>query len=249
MWQTRLSWELSKYVATQRPARRRFADSPLLLQIVSESGIAAGFRRIEAVSGPGLYDLLTGRERIVQALSSSLKVQPEQLEARIAGVYEEQRRLVAEVESLKVRLDFPLPRLALNRVLQADMAITRSDALLSKAVRLPSGIQLLVQQMDGVDAAALSIAAQHLQNSLGEQSAIVLGSIAATDKVCLVAAFSPSVVKLGASAGGLLGPLAKLLGGGGGGKPGFAQAGGRDTGRIAEALALAQQQLLAKLAE
>ncbi len=104
-------------------------------------------------------------------------------------------------------------------------------------------MQLLVQQLDGIDAAALAVAAQHLQELLGDPVAVVLGSAAAADKVCLVAAFSPAVVKLGVSAGGLMGPLAKMCGGGGGGKPAFAQAGGRDPARLVDALAKAREQL------
>ena len=72
-------------------------------QIVSESGIAAGVRRIEAVSGPGMYDLLSARETIVKALATSLKVQPDKLESRVASMAEEQRKLASEVEKLKVR--------------------------------------------------------------------------------------------------------------------------------------------------
>jgi len=115
--------------------------------------------------------------------------------------------------------------------------------LMPLALRLPSGVRLLVQQLDGVEAAALGAAAQHLQAQLGDPVAVVLGSVAADDKVCLVAAFSPAVVKRGASAGGLLAPLAKMCGGGGGGKPAFAQAGGRDPTRLSEALAAACEQL------
>jgi alanyl-tRNA synthetase len=122
---------------------------------------------------------------------------------------------------------------------QSEVAITRAEALLSRVVRLPGGVQLLVQRLDGVDAGALGMAAQQLEKALGDPAAVVLGSAAADDKVCLAAAFSPSVVRQGASAGALLGPLAKLCGGGGGGKPAFAQAGGRDTARIEEALSLA----------
>jgi alanyl-tRNA synthetase len=88
-----------------RPCARR--DSPaahhLRAQIVSESGIAAGVRRIEAVAGPGVYDLLSEREKIVKSLAASLKVQPDKLESRIAVMSEEQRKLAAEVESLKAR--------------------------------------------------------------------------------------------------------------------------------------------------
>ena len=74
------------------------------MQIVSESGIAAGVRRIEAVSGPGMYDLLSARETIVKALATSLKVQPEKLESRVASMAEEQRKLANEVDKLKVWL-------------------------------------------------------------------------------------------------------------------------------------------------
>jgi alanyl-tRNA synthetase len=69
---------------------------------VSESGIAAGVRRIEAVAGPGMYDLLSARESVVKALALSLKVQPDKLEARVTSMAEEQRKLSAEVERLKV---------------------------------------------------------------------------------------------------------------------------------------------------
>ena len=210
---------------------------------MSESGIAAGVRRIEAVTGPGLYDLLSGRERIVRALTASLKVQPEQLEARVAGIYEEQRKLSIEVERLKVGEPGCRVLPSLTRLLQSEVALTRAEALLSRVVRLPGGVQLLVQRLDGVDATALGAAAQQLEKALGDPAAVVLGAAAADDKVCLAAAFSPSVVRQGASAGALLGPLAKLCGGGGGGKPAFAQAGGRDTARIGEALALASERI------
>ena len=126
------------------------------------------------------------------------------------------------------------------------MAVAKAEALVSRAVRLPSGITLLVQQLADTDAASLGVAAQRLQERLGDPAAVVLGS-AADDKVSIVAAFSPAVVKAGASAGSLVGPLAKLCGGGGGGKPAFAQAGGRDATKLGEAMAKAREQLEALL--
>ncbi len=112
---------------------------------------------------------------------------------------------------------------------------------MSTAVRLPGGA-FVVHELEGVDAASLGVAAQRLQERLGDPSAVVLGSVA-DDKVSLVAAFSPSVVKAGLSAGKFLGPLAKMCGGGGGGKPAFAQAGGRDPTKVGEALASARAEL------
>lgn len=126
------------------------------------------------------------------------------------------------------------------------MALAKAEALVGQAVRLPSGITILVQQLQDVDAASLGVAAQRLQERLGDAAAVVLGS-AADDKVSIVAAFSPAVVKAGASAGSLVGPLAKLCGGGGGGKPAFAQAGGRDATKLADAIKLAREQLEALL--
>ena len=111
---------------------------------------------------------------------------------------------------------------------------------MSTAVRLPGGV-FVVHELEGVDAASLGVAAQRMQERLGDPSAVVLGSVA-DDKVSLVAAFSPAVVKAGLSAGKFLGPLAKMCGGGGG-KPAFAQAGGRDPTKLGDALASARAEL------
>ena len=199
------------------------------------------------MAGPGLYDMLSAREKIVKGLTAALKVQPEQLEARVASMSEEQRKLSAEVERLKVRLAIDSAASADALLAQTTVAIAKCEALLPSVTTLPSGVRLLVLQVDGVDAAALGTAAQHLEKTLGNPAAVVLGSAAAADKVCLAAAFSPAVVQRGASAGAVMGPLAKLCGGGGGGKPAFAQAGGRDPTRVAEALEQARQQLLVML--
>ena len=198
-------------------------------KIVAEAGIAAGVRRIEAVAGPGIYDLLAARENIVKALSLSLKVQPEKLEARVASLSDEQRKLAGEVERLKGAL-----------------AIARCEAAAPAAQRVLSGVSCLVLEVPEVEAAALGLAAQAMQERLGDPCAVILGSIA-DDKVSLVAAFSPAVVKQGLAAGKFMGPLAKLCGGGGGGKPAFAQAGGRSPEGLSAALALATEELVRTL--
>jgi alanyl-tRNA synthetase len=107
---------------------------------------------------------------------------------------------------------------------------------------MPNGTLVLVHELEGVDAASLGVAAQRMQERLGDPAAIVFGSVA-DDKVSLVAAFSPSVVKSGLAAGKFLGPLAKMCDGGGGGKPAFAQAGGRNPARLGEALSSASAEL------
>ena len=122
------------------------------------------------------------------------------------------------------------------------LAVAKSEALIANAQRAPNGTAVLVQLLEGVDAASLGVAAQRLQERLGDPAAVVLGSVT-DDKVSLVAAFSPQVVKAGLNAGKLMGPLAKMCGGGGGGQPAFAQAGGRDASRIADARASARAEL------
>jgi alanyl-tRNA synthetase len=106
--------------------------------------------------------------------------------------------------------------------------------------------KILVANMDDVDPDALKTAAERLQQKLGE-SAVVLGSVPEPDKVSLVAAFSKGINAKGLQAGKFIGPIAKLCGGGGGGRPNLAQAGGRDASKLADALESARNQLQSEL--
>jgi alanyl-tRNA synthetase len=103
-----------------------------------------------------------------------------------------------------------------------------------------------VAQLEGVDADALKVVAERLLQKLGE-GAVVLGSASEPNKVSLVAAFSPTVNQKGLQAGKFIGAIAKICGGGGGGRPNFAQAGGRDASKLPEAIAAARKQLEAEL--
>ena len=106
---------------------------------------------------------------------------------------------------------------------------------------------MLVAILEGVAPDALKTAAENLLQKLGENAAIVLGSAPSSDKVSLVAAFSPSVNKAGLQAGKFIGPIAKLCGGGGGGRPNFAQAGGRDPAQLTPAIEQARTTLKSAL--
>lgn len=107
---------------------------------------------------------------------------------------------------------------------------------------------MLVAALPGVDPKALQEAAQQLLTSMGDPAAVLLASVSATgDKVSFVAAASPGAVKAGAGAGQLVGAVAKLCGGGGGGKPALAQAGGKDVSKVEEALEVARATLMEKL--
>lgn len=109
--------------------------------------------------------------------------------------------------------------------------------------------RVVVENMDDLDADALKSAAVYLVGSLNDPAAVVLGSCPGDGKVSLVAAFSPGVVGMGIQAGKFIGGIAKLCGGGGGGKPNFAQAGGRKPENLLDALEKARAELIKTLTE
>lgn len=103
--------------------------------------------------------------------------------------------------------------------------------------------------MDDTDADSLRCAAEYLVDALQDPAAVVLGSCPGEGKVSLVAAFTPGMDDLGIQAGKFIGPIAKLCGGGGGGRPNFAQAGGRKPENLSSALEKARSELVTILTE
>jgi alanyl-tRNA synthetase len=200
-----------------------------LFKIISESGVAAGIRRIEAVAGPAVLDYLNLRDGIVKDLSDRFKVKPEEILDRITTLQTELKATQKQLEALK-----------------SQMALTQADSLIAQAEAIGS-YHILVAQLETVDAESLKTAAEQLQQKL-TQGAVVLGSVPEPGKVNLVASFSPAVIEKGLQAGKLVGEIAKLCGGGGGGRPNLAQAGGRDEAKLPDALDAARQKLHAGLA-
>ncbi|GLT96864.1 hypothetical protein SLE2022_144580 [Rubroshorea leprosula] len=109
--------------------------------------------------------------------------------------------------------------------------------------------RVLVEPIDDIDADSLKGAAEHLIETLQDPAVIILGSCPGEGKVSLVAAFTPTVVDLGIQAGKFISPIAKLCGGGGGGRPNFAQAGGRKPENLPNALGKAKEDLVSLLSE
>jgi len=107
--------------------------------------------------------------------------------------------------------------------------------------------RVLVASLEKLDGESLKAAAEHLLSQLGDPAAVVVGSSSGDGIVSLVATFSPSVVKQGIQAGKFVGTIAKICGGGGGGRPNFAQAGGRQPEKLGEALEKARGDLKALL--
>ncbi|AFZ05634.1 alanyl-tRNA synthetase [Oscillatoria nigro-viridis PCC 7112] len=196
-----------------------------LFKIVSEAGVAAGTRRIEAVSGQAVLDYLNVRDKVVRDLGDRFKAKPEELPNRITNLQNELKDTQKHLAALK-----------------SELAIAKSDQLLSAAEDLGE-FKIIVAQLGDVDAEALKTAAERLQQKLGS-AAVVLASIPEPDKVSLVAAFSPQVNKKGLQAGKFIGGIAQICGGKGGGRPNLAQAGGRDASKLQEALESARNLLV-----
>ncbi|MDA0865291.1 MAG: alanine--tRNA ligase [Cyanobacteria bacterium] len=199
-----------------------------LFKIISETGVAAGVRRIEAVAGPAVLEYLNVRDAVVRDLADRFKAKPEELPDRITTLQGDLKTAQKELQTLK-----------------SELAIAKADQLLANAEAVGE-VKVLVAQLEGVDVEALKTAAERLLQQLGE-GAVVLGSVPEADKVSLVAAFSPKVIAQKLQAGQFIGGIAKLCGGGGGGRPQLAQAGGRQPDQLPGALAAAKQTLMETL--
>ncbi|MDB9438424.1 alanine--tRNA ligase [Dolichospermum lemmermannii CS-548] len=199
-----------------------------VFKIIAEAGVASGVRRIEAVSGAAVLDYLNVRDIVVKDLCDRFKVKPEEIPDRITTLQTELRNNEKEIQSLK-----------------SQIAIVKSDSLLQTA-EIIGEHKIIVSQLEDIDAESLKDAAERLLQKIGN-GAVVLGSIPEAGKVSIVAAFSSEVNKKGVQAGKFVGTIAKICGGGGGGKPNLAQAGGRDASKLPEALETAKSDLLAAL--
>ncbi len=190
-----------------------------LFKIVAEGGVAAGVRRVEAVTGDNALAYLQSLEDTVNGLAGSLKAAPAELEHRVAGVLEQMRSLEKELATVKSKL-----------------ASAQGDELLSQAVDV-KGLKVLAATLAGADAKTLRETMDKLKDKL-KSAAIVLAAVDG-DKVQLAAGVtSDSTSKL--KAGELVNFVAQQVGGKGGGKPDMAMAGGTDARALPAALATVQ---------
>lgn len=202
-------------------------------KIISEQGIASGIRRIEAVAGDAFIEYFNSRDGYIRHLCTMFKVKAEDVTSRVENILEELRLSKNEISTLRSK-----------------MAVLRASMIASKAFKIGnSDVRAIVENMDDTDPDALKSAAEYLIESLGDPVAIILGSCPGDGKVSLVAAFSPGAVNMGLQAGKFIGNIAKLCGGGGGGRPNFAQAGGRKPEKLLEALEKARNGLISTVNE
>ena len=190
-------------------------------KIVSENGIAAGVRRIEALTGEGALAHYQAQEEEIRTLSALAKTSPDKLVARVEQLLAEQKELAKELEKLK-----------------AKMAGGAADEMLSKKVEI-NGVAVLAAEVKDMDGNAMRTLGDQLKNKLGSGVIVLAGE--AGGKVSLIVMATDDVVKKGAHAGNIIKAAAGVCGGGGGGRPNMAQAGGKDASKIGEALEKAKE--------
>lgn len=202
-------------------------SSIALFKIVSESGIASGVRRIEALTGKGVLEYYKGLEAKIAIASELLKTNPDQLVDKISHTLAQIKELSSENESLKAKL----ANESLGDV-TSDMVSVGDFNIIATAV-------------DGVDMNGLRDLGDQLKEKVSEGVVVIASSNG--DKVNLIAMATDGAVKAGAHAGNLIKEVAPLVGGGGGGRPNMAQAGGKNPTGIADAIDKAKETAIAQL--
>ena len=199
-----------------------------LFKIVSESGVAAGVRRIEAVTGERALRWVEENEERLQRVAELLRGRPEEADEKLRQLLERQRRLERELERLRQRL-----------------AAGGAGDLAAHVVEV-EGVKVLAARLDGADAKALRSAVDQWKARLGS-AVVVLGTAGEDGKVRLAAGVTDDLTDR-LKAGELVNEVAARVGGRGGGRADFAQAGGTDAARLDEALAAVPELVRARLA-
>ena len=188
-----------------------------LFKIVSEAGVAAGVRRIEALTGNNVIAYYRQMEENLHTIAKTLKTSPAEITEKITHLQKEVKELQSENESLKSK-----------------MAQDSLGNVMAQVVEV-KGVKVLASAVDGVDMNGLRDLGDQLKEKLGE-GVVVLAS-AKDGKVSLLAMATQGAMDKGAHAGNLIKAAAAIVGGGGGGRPNMAQAGGKNPDKIPEAIA------------
>ena len=197
-----------------------------LFKIISESGIASGVRRIEAVSGQRAITVVQKQAEDIAALASLLRVEPVSLSERVSQLLEQSKGAEKEITKLKQQL-----------------ASSAGEDLLSSVYEI-NGVKVLSANLQGVEASSLRTMVDDLKNQLG--SAIVVLAVCVENKVSLIVGVSKDLTTK-VKAGELVNFIAQQVGGKGGGRPDMAQAGGTQPEKLDDALATVQQWLRDRL--
>ena len=192
-------------------------------KIVSEAGVAAGVRRIEALTGDGVFCYYKEVEKELAEAAKAAKSTPANLKEKIEHMQAEMKALQSEIESLKSK--------------------AAKDALgdVMNQVKEVNGVRLLATAVEDVDMNGLRDLGDQLKEKLGEGVVVIASS--ASGKVNLIAMATDEAMEKGAHAGNLIKGIAALVGGGGGGRPNMAQAGGKNPAGIPDAIAKVEEVL------
>ena len=196
-------------------------------KILSENGVAAGVRRIEAVTGKEALKHYQAQEDEIKEICRLVKSTPDKLLARLEQLLAEQKETAKELEKLK-----------------AKMAGGAADEMLNSKVEI-GGVAVLAAEVKDMDGNALRTMGDQLKQKLG--SGVVVLASGKDGKVNLMAMATDDVVKKGVHAGNIIKAAAAVCGGGGGGRPNMAQAGGKDASKIADALEKAKAMVAEQL--
>ena len=190
-----------------------------LFKILSEGGVAAGVRRIEAITGRSVYEYLNNRDELIEETCNALKTKEDNLVHRVNALVEENKSLTKELHDVK-----------------AKMSLQSADKLMDSKVEV-NGVNLVTAKFEDMDMNSLKEMADNLRDKL--QSGVVAISNVSDSKVNFVVTATKDVIDRGIHSGNIVKEIAKIAGGKGGGRPNMAQAGATDTTKIDEALSYA----------
>lgn len=185
-------------------------------KIISESGVAAGVRRIEALTGYGALNYYEEKEYMFNEMKDILKASSSNVVKKIASIVDENKKLTKEIESLKSKMSSGI----VDNILKYKLNVNGTD--------------ILCTNVEGFDMNGLRSLGDKIKTKLN--SGIILLACPFKDKVNFVAMVSDDLVKKGANAGNIVKTAAEVCGGSGGGRPNMAQAGGKDKNKVKEAL-------------
>lgn len=192
-----------------------------IFKIVAESGIGAGTRRIEAVTGKSAYELMNNQVGLLKEAAGKMKTNPKDILTRVDGLFAEVKQLQKENESLAAKLS------------------NIEAGNLTDSVMTVDGVNVLAAKVNVADMNNLRTMMDDLKNKL-ESAVVVLASVN-DDKVNILAGVTKDLISQGYHAGKLVKEVASRCGGGGGGRPDMAQAGGKNPAQVEEALAFVQE--------
>ncbi|HFK1473423.1 TPA: alanine--tRNA ligase [Bacillus paranthracis] len=192
-----------------------------IFKIVAESGIGAGTRRIEAVTGKSAYELMNDQVGLLKEAAGKMKTNPKDILTRVDGLFAEVKQLQKENESLAAKLS------------------NIEAGNLTDSVKTVDGVNVLAAKVNVADMNNLRTMMDDLKNKL-ESAVVVLASVN-DDKVNILAGVTKDLISQGYHAGKLVKEVASRCGGGGGGRPDMAQAGGKNPAQVEEALAFVQE--------